>query len=147
MIALIVVFLLTIILISLTKVSKREIIASTIIGLVGGLILDYFFGQMIGFWSYSRHSYWSFDYWSVVTPMWGLFSIGTYCLWKKINWWTIPVSMIIYEVYGILRHSWHYDAPWWLIPIGWILMILTMVTLIRMINIFPVSKVKIENNN
>ena len=102
-----------------------EIVIAGIVGLVLGEAMDYILGYRMGIWAYSRHPYWQWSYWLVLPAMWTEFGIGVYAMWRLVRrWWLVTVILIVpYEVYGVIRHSWQYAAPWWLVVVGWFVMV------------------------
>ena len=126
--------------------SKREIIAAGIVGLVLGLALDYALGFKMGLWSYQRHLYWDVSYWTVLPAMWTEFGIGTCFLWRIIRprWLVILLLMMPYELYGIVRDSWSYTPVWWIVVLGWIPLILTIVLLTNLLTVKPIQ-IRVRN--
>jgi len=126
--------------------NKREIIMAGIVGLVLGTALDYVLGLKMGLWSYQRHLYWDASYWTVLPAMWTEFGIGTCFLWRIIRprWLVIPILLIPYELYGIVRDSWTYSPAWWIVILGWVPLILAIVLFTNMLATKP-SQIRMRN--
>ena len=110
------------------RLSWLSIFVAGALGLALGEFLDYAAGYRIGLWEYSRHPYWTLSYWAVLPLMWTEFGVGVHAAWKSFRRpaLVIPVMMIGYEGYGVLRNSWSYSVDPWIVAMGWIPLILTI---------------------
>jgi hypothetical protein len=100
-----------------------------VVGLLFGEFLDFVLGYSLGMWKYNFLPYWTPIYWAVLPGMWFEFGIGVYIAWifvtPKIL--IVPMLGIPYELYGILRQSWTYSEPWFIVAVGWIPLIFTII--------------------
>jgi hypothetical protein len=102
-------------------------------GIIIGMALDYVLGYKAGLWYYVHHEWYTFDYFYYLIPAWGMvltiFILFYSLLVNSID--NINIRLGVYfvvicgqqEFMGIWRHSWEYNAPLWLILVGWILLL------------------------
>lgn len=107
------------------RISPYSLLVGFFVSLSIGVILDNTLG-VYGLWHYVQVPFHSFTYWWLIPLAWGVFGVWVICSFS------IPIVGIILctilvggvsEIMGYVRHIWAYNAPLWLIVIGWFLLI------------------------
>ena len=110
---------------------------SCIVGIIGGFLIDLIGVQKLGFYSYPRQKFLTRDYFSIVSPAWGVFGMTINMPW---NWLVgtgiqfysyiilTAVLMVFYELLNFKSVSWRYYVPKWIVILGWIPMIIAFRT-------------------
>lgn len=102
-----------------------------IIGMAGGLAIDYFGVRVFRFWEYTRQPFLSVNYFCLIVTSWGVFAMTINLLW---GWIADPIlvviflfigQMLVYEAINFKTKSWAYYAPMWLVFVGWFPLVLT----------------------
>lgn len=118
------------------KLSKKHLLVAAPVTLVTGVVLDHTLGYYLGMWHYNHHPYLTVSYWSIIPISWGIFGIFTHAvihvvarIVKQHRRWLLPLAStaaiaLVSEVMGAVRSIWTYDAPYWLIVIGWLALII-----------------------
>lgn len=96
-------------------------------GMVGGLIIDSI-GVNAGYYYFPRQPLYSLEYWTIVIPCWGVFSLSLDYLWRVVGKnkfirgtiVTIPTLFMWYEGSNLLTYSWVYTVPSYVVVLGWI---------------------------
>jgi hypothetical protein len=100
-------------------------------GMVGGIIIDSI-GINAGYYYFPRQPIYSFEYYSIVLPCWGLFGLLINYLWESIGQnkfgkglaVTLFPMFLFYEGYNLYTGSWVYTTPIFVVGLGWIPLIL-----------------------
>ena len=112
-----------------TKVKKYG--TAFIEGMVGGLIIDSI-GINAGYYYFPRQPVYSFNYFSIVLPCWGLFGLLINYIWENVGknkfgkgmMVTLFPMFLFYEGHNIYTGSWVYTTPFYVVALGWIPLIL-----------------------
>jgi len=105
------------------------VVIALIIGVFYGLVIDLIGVGVLKLWKYSS-AQWGWEYFTVTVPCWGIFSMVINLVW---NWIGTPWSFIfitlglfaMLELPNLKTRSWTYNAPMWLVMIGWIPLVLS----------------------
>lgn len=126
---------------------KRSLIKLCIglgVGALIGLTLDLILGFGVGLWYFPRQPYWSFEYWLILPFCWAVFGamVNVAWDWAKGHFLLIFIAIntllfLIYEIPNLVTRSWVYDAPFWLVLIGWLpMVIVTRLSYLLILKIF-----------
>ena len=108
-----------------------EAFIAFLVGIGGGLLLDWIGVAKFHFWEYSRQPFPSWKYFAITLPCWGILGMAINLLW---NWIAIPwlafllitvTLMALHELLNLKTKSWEYFVPFWLVVVGWIPLILS----------------------
>jgi len=102
-----------------------------------GVTLDRLLGKGLVLWDYPRAPYYSRRYWKLVPLAWAYFGLlfaSVYFIVNSVIGSPIYAALVIWailcipqEVLGLyVRKSWRYNAPMWVVALGWIPLIATM---------------------
>jgi hypothetical protein len=111
------------------------------IGVILGLLIDLVGIKLarrvlnINLWQYTRTRFPTRQYFTVVLPCWGVLvmSINLICDWfteyTTVVPWIVLIAVIVvlfsfHELINLKTKSWEYNAPMWLVAIGWPLLVL-----------------------
>ena len=122
-----------------------DAITAFILGLFLGFVIDYF-GTLFNLWTYARGSFKKREYFVIVIPIWGIFSMILNMLWEMpilwnwllyliSEWYLIAMVKVViitlilfclHELSNLKTRSWSYGEGIsnWIITIGWFPLIL-----------------------
>jgi len=122
--------------------SYKLLVYSFFIAVLTGVSLDLVLGNTVGWWNYNHHPILTVSYWSIIPIAWGVFGCWVHVTWKitklllpiRYEYGIVPFMFvvtsiaIVSEILGFTRNIWtYYNAPAWLIVIGWVILILHLV--------------------
>ena len=99
-----------------------------IIGILYGLLIDLVGVKVMRLWKYTGQQK---QYFMITVPCWGTFSMAINLVWNWIGEpWLAFIAIIVglfvfLELPNLKTRSWTYNAPMWLVGIGWIPLILS----------------------
>src|SRR3989344_5447902 len=109
----------------------KDALVSFIVGSLYGFSLDVVVGSYMGTWSYV-HPIWSFRYFLLVVPGWGIFGMTINIIWNimKNKPWMVLLNItagliVLLEGVNFLTKTWTYYVPLWIMVIGWFPLVLT----------------------
>jgi hypothetical protein len=104
-----------------------------VVGMIGGFLFDCAGVGIMRLWHYSRQPFLGIKYFAIVVPAWGVFGMMLNLPWNWFNWIGLPgfvflaltvVLFAIHELPNFKTKSWRYNAPMWLVGLGWFPMII-----------------------
>lgn len=109
------------------------LIYSFIVGMGIGITLDFILAKELGLWAYTHHVIGQPDYWVLIATAWGVFGVQVLVTYRLLNLklknkyicylGCLLINVITCEIMGVVRDIWRYDAPLWLMVIGWLMLI------------------------
>lgn len=129
-IAMVIFFVLVFIIAKFTKGTYKEKLKKYgimfIEGMVGGIIVDSI-GVNAGYYYFTRQPLYSFDYYMIVLPCWGVFGLLVNIFWTWIGKGkflraTIATTLLLfvfYEASNLYTGSWVYTVPFGWVIVGW----------------------------
>ncbi len=102
------------------------VLISFVLGFLGGFLIDIFGVKMAKLWKYPRQKFLSPEYFRIVLPAWGVFSMAINLTWEWFfgNFFiaVIIITLILFAIHelpNVKTHSWKYYTPTWLVILGW----------------------------
>lgn len=102
------------------------------IGVCGGFAIDCVGVGKLHLWHYPRQPFLGMRYFFLVVPAWGVFVTTINLFWNWIGdpWWVAVTGLVLgqfgaYEFINFVTRSWKYQAPMWLVLIGWFPLVLS----------------------
>lgn len=100
-------------------------------GMVGGLIIDSLLIN-VGYYYFTRQPIYSFNYFSIVLPCWGVFGMFVNFVWEWIGKdkfiRSMPLTLLslfaFYECTNLYTGSWVYNVPFYVVALGWMPLII-----------------------
>jgi hypothetical protein len=117
---------------------RKEVIDAVIalgLGLSSGFVLDWLGIKKLHLWDYPRQPFLGLKYFIIALPDWGVIGLTINLFWNWIEtpWLAFVVVAVVlfltHDFPNLITRSWHYNAPIWLVAIGWIFFILSFRTL------------------
>jgi len=99
---------------------------SLAVGMFVGFMIDIIGVGLLGLWDYPRQPFLSLLYFALVVTCWGVFGAQVNMVWdwlKTKDRYSLlilsPALFVVYECPNLLTGSWGYNAPAWLVFLGW----------------------------
>lgn len=113
---------------AILKGEMRDVVIAFLIGMPYGLLIDWVGAEVMRLWKYAGSLR---GYFLITVPCWGVFDMAINLFWNWItpSWLAfivVTIGLFAYlELPNLRTRSWLYDAPLWLVGLGWIPLILS----------------------
>jgi len=134
---------------SVTGMRVRHILSAALLGTALGAVLDYIFGDGLGWWYYVHHPYWEPDYYYLIYPAWAVCAITIVAVDRIVSRYTRNVFAIWVvsawiagtgnELLGLARDVWRYDVAFWGIALGWMCYVAVVATGERFVRVWGMT--------